>query len=312
MAKAIVAEWFRDRDVLNAYFDPMLFDRQSDTWATRDDWLDADQRFRVEEFQDVRVEYIRLDLGDKVDETRWLEHLRRVGWYYESPGAEIATVYKYRHEVPDLAREWLAAKPFEDCPGAEWRAREGDWIAARYLADSIESEEMEPWGILWKLAPTAVDVLFPRDQVKRWRKRAAQLVGQQWDWSFADEDLLNAAVVHGWREVGEAWQPQSDYLVHALFHDDQSLHFAAGPVLIAWSRLAPSVRLAQIVGALLCQDLKCRADAPARRIVGAATPEFEKMIPGVADNFTAVLRRHLAVAWTRCRASIHGDRSSPP
>jgi hypothetical protein len=303
MAKTLIGEWFAEREVLDAYFDPLQFDRQSDTWASRKDWLAAARRFRVEEFREARVELLVLDLGKSDHKAGWLNWLRHLGWHGENEGAEIAAVYRYRHEIPDVAREWLAPKPFKDCPDAQWRAREGDWIASRHLAASVDSQEIEPWGILWKLLPSAAAVFFEQSRLENWRALAVREINEKWDWSFADEDLLKASVVHGWREVGEAIE-RNDYLVHALLHDDHALMLAGGSILLAWARLLPSLRLAQLVGLLFGQDLRGRAVAPAWRIVGPNSQNYEEMACGIADCWTAKLRRHLAVAWTRCRPFV--------
>jgi hypothetical protein len=125
----------------------------------------------------------------------------------------------------------------------------------------------------------------------------------RWNWTYAPSELLKSVVVHGWREVAEELA-RNDYLIDALLHSDRMLCSAAGSVLLAWSRLLPGEWLARLVGTLLAQDLPGRADTVTRRIVGAKTPEFEKMVPGVADHLTAQLQRHLAVAWTRCRPFV--------
>jgi hypothetical protein len=149
----------------------------------------------------------------------------------------------------------------------------------------------------------AVEVLCGRGRVEEWRKKAVQEIAQKWNWSFAGEELLNAAVVHGWSGVGEA-MARNEYLVHALLHDDHSLMFAGRPVVLAWSLLAPSEQLARLVGFLLGQDLRVRAEGPARRLVGPKTQAHEKMVSGVADHMTIEIRRALAVAWTRCRSVV--------
>ena len=136
LARSVIAEWFEHREVLRAFSDPLIHDRHSDTWATRSDWLAAARRFGSGEFRDAQTELIRLDLGVTAGKAQWLEQLRQVGWHGENDQAEIVGVYRYRHEMPDVARQWLAPKPFQDCPEAPCRAAEGDWIASRYLAAS--------------------------------------------------------------------------------------------------------------------------------------------------------------------------------
>jgi hypothetical protein len=303
IARSTISEWFEDRMVLRAYFDPLQYARQTDNWASRDDWLAAARRFHTEKFRDPQIEFIRLDLGETTDKAAWLDCLRQYGWHGENSDSEIAAVYRFRYEIPEVAREWLSPRPFEDCPGAECRAREGDWIASRFIAATFNAEGLEPWRGLGHLTPSAVDVFCGKDRVQEWREKAVRAIDETWDWRFADEALLNSAIVQGWSAVGEA-MARNEYLVHALLQDDHSMMFAGRLIVLAWSRLAPSDRLARLIGALLGQDLRRRAEGPARRLVGAKTEEFEKMIPGIADHWTVELRRALAVAWTRCRRLV--------
>ncbi len=300
LVKSVVAEWLGQREVLDAYFDPLFTNRGSDTWASRDDWLAAAERFRKGEFQDPRSELIRLELVDAADKTDWLEWLRQVGWHGENWPAEIVAVYRYRHEIPAVAGEWFAPRPFEDCIEPKWRASEGDWIASRYLAAAIDPGAEFVWSTLSILTPRAVDRLFGKDQVQHWRKRAVAEVDAQWDWSFAGGDLLKTAVVHGWVEVGQA-MARNAYLAHAMLSIDHINILCVGSVALAWSRLAPSKALARLIGALLGQDLQARTEGPARRVLGGMAKTHPEMLSHIADCWAADLRRKLAIAWTRCR-----------
>ena len=172
LARSILGRYLGEREVLRAFFDPLLYDPASDTWATRDDWLRAANQFRGEEFTNPDAELIRLELGVTVDVHGWLTTLGRIGHHGENSEAEIISVYRYRHEDPDIAKEWFVPGPCEDCPEAETRCGIGDWIAARYVAASIEPGEDHVWHRLSRLSPSALEAFFEAGQIERWRDRA--------------------------------------------------------------------------------------------------------------------------------------------
>jgi hypothetical protein len=300
LARLILDRYLGQREVLGAFFDPLLYDPASDSWATRDDWLRAANRFRGEDFTNPAAELIRLELGVTVDVHGWLTTLGRVGRHGENSEAEIISVYRYRHEYPEIAKVWFAPGPFEDCPEAETRCGIGDWIAARDLAASIDPGDDDVWRPLSRLTPSALEVFFEAGQIERWRDRAVRAIDEAWDWTHFDEDLLRAAVVHRWAEVGEALH-RNPYLFHALFTNDRMLIYSASRVFLAWSRLTPSIEIARLVGTLLGLDLRGRANIPAMAAVGAMAESRPDLVSQIADVWLTELQRSLAIAWTRSR-----------
>ncbi len=304
IACSVLDRYLEDRDVLHAYFDPMLYDPASDTWASREDWIDAANRFRGEKLTSPAAEFIRLEFGVENDADEWLTLLGRVGYQGENSEAEVISVYRYRRQYPEIAKAWFTPVPFEDCPEAEARAGAGDWIAARYLAASIEPGDADNvWRSLSRLAPPAPSVFFQADQIEQWRDRAVRAIDAAWQWTDFDGDLLRAAAVQRWSEVGDALR-RNPYLVPAIFSEDRMLVYAAGRVFLAWSRMAPSVELARLVGTLLVQDLRGRVDGPARATVGRMAERSPELVSKFADIWLTKLRRGLAIAWTRCRPAF--------
>lgn len=304
LARSILDRYLEDREVLRGFFDPLLHDRASDTWATREDWLRAANRFRGESFTNPDAELIRLELGVTEDLHGWLAVLGGVGYHGENSEAEIISVYRYRRENPDIAREWFAPGPFEDCPEAETRSRVGDWIAARYLATSIDPED-DVGRPLSRLSPAALEVFFEAGQIERWRNQAVRTIDEAWDWFHFDEGLLTAAAVHRWTEVGEALE-RNPYLVHTLLNNDRMLMSVSARLLPAWSRLAPSAELARLVGMLLGRDLHERAVTLAKAMAGTLAERRPELVSQFADRWLTELQRSLAIAWTRSRSFIKG------
>lgn len=303
VARSIIDRYLGQREVLSAYFDSMLYDVSTDTWATRDDWLDAANRFRGKDFINPNAELIRLELGVTDDLSDWMSHLRQLGRHGENSDAEIISVFRYRHDYPDIGTAWFAAEPFEDCPEAEIRARIGDWIASRFLAASIDSEDDDVWGTLSKLTPNALDAFFDSAQIERWRNRAVHEIEETWNWVTFDHNLLRSAAVHGWPEVGAALS-RNPYLIHALVFDGSMQIFSAGNLFLAWSRLVPSIETARLVGTLLGSDLQGKARTLAIAMVGDLKGGRSDFVSQCADRWLTELLRGLAIAWTRCRPSI--------
>ncbi len=303
LARSILDRYLEDREVLDAFFDPLLYDPACDTWVTREDWLHAANRFRGEEFTNPDAELIRLELGVADDVDGWLTMLGRVGHHGENSQAEIISVYRYRHEYPDMAKEWFAPAPCEDCPDAETRCGIGDWIAARYVAASIEPGDDYVWNRLSRLTPSALEVFFEADQIERLRNQAVRAIDESWDWIHYDADLLKAAVVHRWAEVGAALH-RNPYLVHAVFSNDRMLVYCAGRLFLAWSQLAPSIEIARLVGTLLGRDLRGKVNPLAIAAAGTMVERRPEFFSQFADRWLAELQRGLAIAWTRCRRLI--------
>lgn len=302
IARSILDRYLGEREVLGAFFDPLLHDPASDTWATREDWLLAANRFRGGEFTNPDAELIRLELGVTDDVHGWLATLGRVGHHGENSEAEIISVYRYRHENPDIAREWFAPGPFQDCPEAETRSSVGDWIAARYLAGSIDPED-DVWRPLSRFTPSALEVFFEAGQIERWRNQAVRAIDEAWDWFHFDLGLLTAAAVHRWTEVGEVLE-RNPYLVHTLLNNDRMLMYVSARLLPAWSRLAPSAELARLVGMLLSQDLRERATPLAKAAAGTLAERRPELVSQFADRWLTELQRSLAIVWTRSRPLI--------
>ncbi len=304
IARSILDRYREEREVLGAFFDPVLYDSAADTWATSDDWLRAANRFRGEPFTNPDAELIRLELGVTDDLHGWLAVLGGVGYHGENSEAEIISVYRYRHENPDIAREWFAPGPFEDCPEAETRSIVGDWIAARYLATSIDPED-DVGRPLSRFTPSALEVFFEAGQIERWRNQAVRAIDEAWDWLHFDQGLLRAAAVHRWTEVGEALQ-RNPYLVHALLNNDRMVIYCAGRLFLAWSRLTPSIEIARLAGTLLGLDLRGRATPLAMAAAGTLAERRPELVSQIAERWLTELQRGLAIAWTRSRPFIKG------
>lgn len=121
---------YRNRDVYEA---------KADTWAARDDWVRVAERHLGTEWPHPMAMLILLDAGDPRGDRLAREYLAKAYPHHEVSDAEVEIVWRYRHELPDAARQWFTPQQHDDVPFATQRAALGDPVALRKA--SIEGAE---------------------------------------------------------------------------------------------------------------------------------------------------------------------------
>jgi hypothetical protein len=249
---------------------------------------------------------ILLDAGDARGDAAARSYLQRAEPHHEVSGAEVELAWRYRHELPQVARKWFLAEPFNDVPFAKERARLGDPIALRHtLVETVPRDEAEidPDSTAEEvrmLAPERQEAVHAR--LLDWARTSNR-------WSPPLTERLRLALEMGWRDVAEAFSENPFFLPGLLTTERRADQFdepgllMASDFLLVWSRRAPSPLLARLIATGHATDLIALVREAGRRSA-AAKPEVAKNIDSAVDiarHWHNDLRHAMAIAWTRCR-----------
>ena len=134
---------------------------------------------------------------------------------------------------------------------------------------------------------------------------ALQWADECWEWNWGgDREVLAVAANMGWPEVGHHLESNS-FLLPGLLDSsegDPGVLFAE-QLFLAWSKLAPSPFLMQLVGHVLSLDLDRVSESLARRCMGSDDfiREHPTMAGEISDTWLGKIGVALAISWHRCR-----------
>lgn len=285
------------------YRNRAVFDPAVDTWADTADWVRMAERLVDGDYPDAVAVLILLEAGDTRGEeaaSRYLAHAQP----YDLGDSDVELVWRYRHSHSELAREWFAPNSTEDVPFAEERAKVGDPVAIRKqtllaaeLSDDDPRPDLVPFWDSGRQEKLHTDVL-------NWAR-------EDYRFSPPDADKLSIALKLGWRDVAEALE-ENPYLLNGLLcidrrgdQFDEPGILMSKEFLLAWSRLAPSPFLAQLVATAFATNLVALAEEASRRSA-IGKPDVAAAIPSSLDiyrEWNKELQPAFAIAWRRCRTA---------
>jgi len=287
-----------------------VYDPAIDTWATPQDWVRAAEARTGGEWPDPMGIVILLDAGHPRGDELARQYLRRAQPHHEVSAGEVEIAWRYRHEYPDVARQWFLPQGFDDVPFAKERAALGDPVALRKTTLENRPDPNTLPAVDVDMAPEEAARLSPQG---REQLHAALLDWARTDhkWAPPQGDRLSLAAASGWPDVAGALE-ENPYLLAGLLtrqrrpdqFDEPGL-LLAKDFILAWSRLAPTAFLARLVVTARATDLVGLAEE-ASRASAAAKPEAAKHVGSSAEIYRRWLKDlepALAIAWTRCRAA---------
>lgn len=310
-ASDTLAVYIADERTMWDYGKPEVFDPARDEWAAMADWVRLAERHIEGERAHPLAIRILLDAGDARGADLARQYLRRAEPHHEVSDAEVELAWRFRHEVPDVARAWFAPEPFDPIPFAEARARLGDPVAIRYLArqtgfvltdDATWTPALNPRTLRAEVAPEARRTM--RDRLLGWARTT-------WRWSPVSTDELWHALWAGLGEVAEALA-ENPYLLQGLLRGERRNEMMDEPGLLlgsdllrVWSALAPTAFMARLIVTARSADLV----GEAQRVSSEAVARNPR-VAGSLDAAISVYRRSMAdlevtmaIAWRRYRAS---------
>ena len=288
------------------------FDPRYDTWATTADWVQLAEGLVDGDWPNPAAVLVLVDVGDPRGTQKARDLLQRMEPHDEVSYAEVELAWRFRHELPEIAREWFAPQPFDQVPFAERRARLGDPVARRYVLtnEGFDIDDEDTWN---ERANPALAGLRPAAQLRsRLRPRLMEWAKTTWKWSPAESDGLQKALWLGLDEVAGALD-ENPYLANGLLCGDRK-HFMfdepgillSEEFLLAWSRLKPTRLLAQIVATARTGDVLVEADRIARE--GAErNPACRAKLASSMKIYRVWwenLQVPMAITWKRFRSSI--------
>jgi hypothetical protein len=253
-----------------------------------------------------------VDVGDARGRQKARDLLQQMEPHHEVSDAEVELAWRFRHELPDIARKWFAPQPFDQVPYAEQRARLGDPVARRYVLanEGFDIDDENTWS---ERANPALSGLWPDAQLRaRLRLRFVEWARTTWKWSPAEAHELKKALWLGLDEVASALD-ENAYLANGLLCGDRR-HFLfdepgillSADFLLAWSRLKPTRLMAQVVATAQTGDVLAEADRIARESV-ERNPACRAKLASSMEIYRAWwehLQVPMAIAWKRFRSSI--------
>lgn len=311
-ADRTLAAYLRDDRTIWDYRWSDRFDPRHDTWATTADWMRLAEPLVDGDWPHPVAILVLLDVGDPRGSRKARELIRRMEPHHEVSYAEVELVWRFRHELPEISREWFAPQPFDQVPFAEHRARLGDPVARRYVLtnEGFDIDDEDTWN---ERANPALAGLRPSAQLRsRLGRRLTEWAKTTWKWSPAESDEMQKALWLGLEEVAGALD-ENPYLANGLLCGDRKHFMFDEPgillsehFLLAWSRLKPTRLLAQIVATARTGDVLVEADRIARE--GAERkPSRRAGLGSSVEIYRAwweSLQVPMAIVWSRFRSSI--------
>jgi hypothetical protein len=232
--------------------------------------------------------------------------------HHEVTDAEVELAWRFRHELPDVARNRFAPQPFNQVPFAEHRARLGDPVARRYLLanEGFDIDDENTWS---ERANPALSGLRPDAHLRaRLRLRLLEWARTTWKWSPAESDPLQKALWLGLDEVANA-PDENAYLADGLLCGDRRHSMFDEPgillgadFLLAWSRLKPTRLLARVVATAHTGEVLAEAERVARESA-ERNPAHRTNLASSVEIYRSCwegLQVPMAIAWKRFRSSL--------
>jgi hypothetical protein len=118
-ADRTLAAHLRSEQTIGDYRRANRFDPSCDTWATTPDWVALAEGLIGGDWPDPTAVLVLVDAGDPrgLERARFLLH--RMEPHHEVSDAEVELAWRFRHERPEVARNWFVPQPFEQVPYAE-------------------------------------------------------------------------------------------------------------------------------------------------------------------------------------------------
>ncbi|MHC5539121.1 hypothetical protein ACYOEI_12955, partial [Singulisphaera rosea] len=306
-ADQTLAEYLRNDRTIWDYRGSRRFDPTYDTWATTADWVRLAERLIDGDWPNPAAVLVLLDAGDPRGADRARSLLGRMEPHHEVTGEEVELAWRFRHELPDLARQWFAPQPFDQIPFAEHRARLDDPVARRYVLanEGFDIDDETTWS---ERAHPDFSGQQPDPSYKsRLRLQLMEWARTTWKWSPAEPLELQKALWLGLGEVADALD-ENEYLANGLLFGDRR-HFLfdepgillSADFLLAWSRLKPTRLLARIVATARTGEVLTEAERIARESVDRNPAHRAKLhsTRGIYRRWWSDLQTPLAICWKR-------------
>lgn len=307
-----LAEYLRNERTIWDYRGSSRFDSTYDMWATTADWVRLAERLIDGDWPNPAAILVLLDAGDPrgADRARYL--LERMEPHHEVTDAEVELAWRFRHELPELARQWFDPHPFDQMPYAEHRARLGDPVAHRYVSayEGFDIHDETTWS---DRANPALSGRQPDPSHRsRLRLQLMEWAKTTWKWSPAEPLELQKALWLGLDEVADALD-ENEYLANGLLLGDRR-HFLfdepgillSADFLLTWSRLKPTPLLAQIVATAHTGEVLTEAERIARESAERNPAHRAHLASTLAiyRRWWADLQIPLAICWKRFQQTL--------
>jgi hypothetical protein len=305
-ADRAIADYFHRKETIRDYRNRDIFDPAIDTWATMADWVQVAERRR---WPDATAILILLDAGDPRG-AEWAQRfVSRLEPHEEVDDAVVELAWRFRHEVPELARRWFSPEPSDQVPFAELRARLGDPVARWYLVsnEGFDLRDESTWTT--QANPSVAGLDLPSGVREEICWRLLDWARTTWACSPVDEEPLRAALWLGLTEVADALE-ENPFLANGLLcharregmMDEPGILFG-GNLLYVWSRLKATDLLGRIIASTVFGDVLELAKQ-ANRDAAARDPKCAEMLGmtlQVLERWYQDLKTPLAIAWKRYR-----------
>jgi hypothetical protein len=311
-AARTLADYLRSERTIWDYRWSNRFDSSYDTWATTADWVHLAEKLIDGDWPNPAAVVVLVDAGDPRGRQKARDLLQRMDPQDEISDAAVELAWRFRHELPDIARKWFAPQPFDQVPFAVQRARLGDPVGRRYVLahEGFDIDDENTWS---ERANPALSGMRPSAQVRpRLRLRLMEWARTTWKWSPPTSFELQKALWLGLDEVASALD-ENAYLGNGLLCGDRG-HFMfdepgillGADFLLAWSRLKPTPLLAQIVATAHTGDVLAEADRIARESSERNPARRAKLESSIKTyrTYWKSLQVPMAIAWRRFRWSI--------
>ncbi|MEZ6085766.1 MAG: hypothetical protein R3E58_17895, partial [Phycisphaerae bacterium] len=307
-ASGIIRNKYQSLKTLREYGNRDFYDPAIDCWVEDTWWMWLAEQ-SLKRRPSAMATLVLLDASDPRGTERAIEMLNATEPHDELYDEQIEIAWRFRHELPDIARKWFGpdAPVGMDIDYHEVRALLGDPVAKRMLVAGYEGDEDDyPSALVAKQWGEKRQAKLHRDLIA-WARNEHQC-------SPPEVDPIRLAADMGWRDVGEALE-ENPYLLAGLLtfarradeFDEPGLLMGDSYVL-AWSRLCPSRFLARVVATGRKTNLIALAEEAAHNSV-AINPSAKVNLSMSLHTYRQLykdLEVALAIAWNRCRSAL-GD-----
>ena len=180
------------------------FDSSFDTWATTSDWVRLADGLVGGDWPDPAAVLVLLDVGDPRGRQKALDLLQRIEPHDEVSDAEVELAWRFRHELPGIARKWFGASRSIRCLSRSTESVLATLGESRYVLanEGFDIDDEKTWS---ERANPANSGLRPNAQLRsRVRLRLMEWARTTWKWSPAESDELKKALWLGLDEVASA------------------------------------------------------------------------------------------------------------